>query len=140
MDHIHVACAIIEGEGKVLAAQRSEAMSLPLKWEFPGGKIRAGETAEACLERECREELGASIRVGAALSPATHRYPSFTVTLYPFRCTVAAGSITLHEHKALVWLPPADLGSLDWAEADVPVLEEYQRLVGAQGIRNKERV
>ena len=132
MNHHHVACAIIEQDGKVLATQRSESMSLPLKWEFPGGKIKDGESASACLKRELSEELGIEISVGLPLAPTTHRYRAFTVTLYPFRCRVVAGDITLHEHAALVWLPPAELHVLDWAEADLPVIDQYRRSAGAR--------
>jgi 8-oxo-dGTP diphosphatase len=89
--HIHVACAIIEQGGLVLAARRGEAMSMPLSWEFPGGKIEAGETPRQCLRRELMEELGIAISVGAALEPVTHDYPSFTVTLYPFVCAMEGG-------------------------------------------------
>jgi len=107
-------------------------MSLPLKWEFPGGKIKDGETAPVCLVRECREELGVEVAVGQPLMQATHRYPSFIVTLYPYRCAINTGEITLHEHKALLWLWPAELSMLDWAEADLPVIDEYlQQLAGA---------
>ena len=130
MNHYKVACAIIELDGKVLATQRSEAMSLPLKWEFPGGKIEDGETVSACLERELLEELGISIIVGAPLPPTTHRYPAFAVTLYPFRCRIVAGEIALHEHAALAWLRPAELLTLDWAEADLPVIAQYRRAAG----------
>jgi 8-oxo-dGTP diphosphatase len=122
---IHVACAIIERNGLVLAAQRSVSMSLPLKWEFPGGKIDPGESPEQCLKRELMEELGITIAVGPALKPATHSYPTFTVTLYPFICAIETGEITLHEHAAIAWLPPEELFSLDWAEADGPILAEY---------------
>ncbi|MBW4057308.1 MAG: NUDIX domain-containing protein, partial [Proteobacteria bacterium] len=73
MRHLHVACAIIEQSGKVLAAQRGSSMTLPLKWEFPGGKIESGESSEECLMRELQEELGVSVRITAALSPATHQ-------------------------------------------------------------------
>jgi 8-oxo-dGTP diphosphatase len=135
MNHYHVACAIIEQSGKVLATQRSESMSLPLKWEFPGGKIKDGESASACLKRELREELGIDVSVGPPLAPTTHRYRAFTVTLYPFRCRVVAGDITLHEHAALVWLLPAELHTLDWAEADLPVIDQYRRSAGAPGSR-----
>jgi 8-oxo-dGTP diphosphatase len=123
--HIHVACAIIECDGLVLAAQRSQSMSLPLKWEFPGGKIESGENASECLVRELREEMGIGIAVGPPLSVATHHYPTFSVTLHPFICSIDAGSITLHEHAAIVWLTPDELPALDWAEADGPVLAEY---------------
>ena len=80
MEHLHVACALIERSGKVLATQRSAAMSLPLKWEFPGGKIKDGERPEECLERELHEELGIEIAIGKSLCPTTHQYSSFIVT------------------------------------------------------------
>jgi 8-oxo-dGTP diphosphatase len=123
--HLHVACAIIEREGTVLAAQRSATMTLPLKWEFPGGKIEAGESPEECLNRELMEELGISVLIGTALSPATHSYPDFTVTLYPFTCRLAGGAITAHEHHALQWIEPHRMPELDWAEADRPIIFEY---------------
>lgn len=105
-------------------------MRMPLKWEFPGGKIEAGETAEACLKRELAEEMGIEIRISSALAPHTHRYPAFTVTLYPFVCAVAAGVITLTEHRRILWLPPAELPALDWAEADFPIIAAYRASLG----------
>jgi 8-oxo-dGTP diphosphatase len=123
--HIHVACALIERNGLVLAAQRSAIMSLPLKWEFPGGKLEAGESPEMCLQRELVEELGVTIAVGRALPLHTHSYGTFTVTLYPFVCTLESDTITLHEHAAIAWLPREELHTLDWLEADKPVLEAY---------------
>jgi 8-oxo-dGTP diphosphatase len=126
MKHIHVACAIIEENNKVLAAQRSAAMSMPLKWEFPGGKIEVGESPEECLMRELREEIGISVSVVLALPPHTHEYKTLTVTLYPFVCNISSGEMILHEHAALKWLRPKELATLDWAEADLPVIEKYR--------------
>lgn len=131
--HLHVACAIIEQDGTVLAAQRSATMTLPLKWELPGGKIEAGESPEECLIRELEEELGISVFIGAALSPATHGYPDFTVTLYPFTCRLAGGEITPHEHHALKWIEPERMPELDWAAADLPVIREYMATAVAAG-------
>ncbi len=126
MKHLHVACAIIEKDGKVLCTQRSATMSLPLKWEFPGGKIHDGEQPEACLQRELREELNLEIAVGRPLPPTTYQYPSFLVTLYPFLCKITAGEMKLHEHKDFRWLEPERLEELDWAEADGPVIGSYR--------------
>ena len=125
MKHIHVTCAIIEKDGKVLSTQRSESMSLPLKWEFPGGKINAGEHPEECLKRELREELSLGVVVGRAITPVNHQYPTFRITLHPFVCKITSGEIKLHEHKAFTWLPPEKLRELDWAEADRSILDEY---------------
>jgi 8-oxo-dGTP diphosphatase len=125
MKHIHVACAIIEENGKVLATQRSTAMSMPLKWEFPGGKIEPGESPEECLMRELREEIGIDVQIGLALPSHTHEYNAFTVTLYPFVCSFLSGEMILHEHAALIWMKPGELATLDWAEADLPVIDSY---------------
>lgn len=124
-DSLQVACAIIERDGLVLAVQRSERMRLPLKWEFPGGKLHVGETPAACLVRELREELGVEIHVGDALPPSRYDYPDLSVTLHPFRCALASASITLHEHRALRWMTRGDLRTLDWAAADYPVIDAY---------------
>lgn len=121
---LHVTCAIIEHEGKILICQRSATMKLPLKWEFPGGKIEAGESRADCLRREIREELGLDIEVGAELTAVTHAYPNFEITLYPFRCTVTAGELMLAEHAQALWVSPAELQGYDWAEADVPIVND----------------
>lgn len=123
--HIYVTCAIIERAGRVLATQRSAAMSMPHKWELPGGKIDPGETPEECLRRELLEEIGIQARIGRSLPASTHQYPTFTITLHPFVCTIEEGEIVLHEHEALLWLEPGELLCLDWAEADIPVLAAY---------------
>lgn len=121
-----VTCGIIERNGKVLCTRRSETMSHPLKWEFPGGKIQDGESPEECLRRELREELGVEAEVGRSLPPATHAYPGLSVTLYPFLCRIPPDSpIILHEHDRAAWLDPKELPSLDWAEADVAVVDAY---------------
>jgi len=122
---IHVSCAIIENRGTVLCVRRSSTMAMPLKWEFPGGKLLDDESPAACLVREVREELGVIVSIRQPLTPVTHHYPVFTITLYPFICSITEGSVTLHEHAALVWLPPSELSVLDWADADRLVIEEY---------------
>ena len=125
MDHIQVTCAIIERDGFVLAAQRSAVMSLPLKWELPGGKIHQEESPSECLRRELFEELNIHVSVGRSLLVSTYQYPTITVTLHPFICSIEAGEIVLNEHAAITWLAPNNLHSLDWAAADIPVIESY---------------
>jgi 8-oxo-dGTP diphosphatase len=120
--HLHVTCAVIRRDSRILAARRSASMAMPLKWEFPGGKIHPGETPEACLRRELQEELGVTATIGRPLPPTTHDYPAFTITLYPFECTIDSGNPIAHEHDQLAWLPPEALPNLDWAEADLPIV------------------
>jgi len=123
---IEVTCAIIIDEnGLVLATQRSEQMKMPLKWEFPGGKVEAGESLEECLKREIQEELGILVAVGEQLLDHTHHYPDFSIRLIPFICKITSGSIELKEHLKYGWLRAEDLPELDWAEADVPILNHY---------------
>jgi 8-oxo-dGTP diphosphatase len=125
LKHIDVTCAIIEKNGLVLATQRSAEMSMPEKWEFPGGKIESGESKQECLKRELIEELGISVHLLRELNSSIYDYPQFSITLYPFVCTIEPGEITLHEHASLVWLKPTELHTLDWAEADIAVLNCY---------------
>lgn len=102
-------------------------MHLPLKWEFPGGKIEQGENAKACLKRELFEELGVDIKILEALPPTTHSYSEKSVQLLPFRCNIIGGEIVLREHKQVVWLPLEKLENLDWAEADIPIVKHYTK-------------
>jgi len=124
-----VSCAIIFDQNQnILVTQRSATMPLPLKWEFPGGKVEPGETAEQSLLREIKEELDLSIQIVSALSPSIHHYGTKTICLIPFICTIVAGQITLHEHQEYRWLKPDELLNLDWAEADLPVVYEVLNL------------
>ena len=123
-----VSCAIIFENHHILVTQRSATMPSPLKWEFPGGKVEAGETAMQSLLREIKEELDLDIQIVSALSPTIHQYSTKTIRLIPFVCRIVAGQITLHEHQEYRWLSPKDLLRLDWAEADVPVVKELLSL------------
>jgi len=120
---VHVVCAVIQdGAGRVLACQRGAAQSHAGKWEFPGGKVEAGELESEALKREIVEELGCEIEVGVALSPVLHRYPDFTIRLQPFLCRLCDGQQPqAQEHAELRWVALTDCGQLDWAEADVPI-------------------
>lgn len=98
------------------------------------GKIESGETAEECLIRELYEELGVSVLIDSALTPATHCYPDFTVTLYPFTCRLTGGTVTMYEHHALKWVEPRQMPGLDWAAADLPVIREYMNRAAENAI------
>lgn len=120
---IEVTCAIIVEKDKVLATRRSETMPHPLKWEFPGGKLKDGESPEVCIVREIREELGVEVVVKQVLSPVTHHYQEHSIKLIPFICHILDGIISLTEHMDYSWIAPAELGGVDWLEADVEVAE-----------------
>jgi len=125
LNPVNVTCAIIEKGNDVLVVQRSETMKLPLKWEFPGGKMEAGESEIACIHREIREELCIDIELIAKLTPSVHTYPLGTVLMIPFVARQIGGELRLAEHKQYLYLPKQQLEALDWAEADIPVLREY---------------
>lgn len=123
---IEVTCAlIVDNQNRLFAAQRSGEMSLPLKWEFPGGKVESGETFEECLRREIKEELSVEIEILKRLDFNIHSYPSITIKLIPFVCKLTSGQIVLKEHIKYQWLTATNLLDLDWADADIPILYHY---------------
>lgn len=122
---ISVTCALIEYEQGVIAVQRSEKMKLPLKWEFPGGKLEPSESEKDCIEREIKEELEIQISVGARLTSSVHHYPDFSIKLIPFLAKHESGELKLTEHKKYKVLKKHELLDLDWAAADVPIVKEY---------------
>lgn len=125
---LEVTCAIIFKENQVLIAQRSANMKLPLKWEFPGGKVELGESKAACLTREIKEELNLVINITKELSTITHHYPEFSLRLYPFVCNYHSGELNAMEHAQVKWETIAKLSDYDWAAADVPVVKELMEL------------
>lgn len=126
---IKVTCAIIENENRILVAQRSEKMSLPLKWEFPGGKIEEGESPEHCIVREIKEELGIHISIKKRLKENIHDYGDRTIQLIPFVCSIVGGEFKILEHKKIIFDEAEKLCNLDWADADVPIYREYLRYI-----------
>jgi 8-oxo-dGTP diphosphatase len=125
---INVTCAIIKINNKILVTQRSEQMKLPLKWEFPGGKLEEGENVIECIKREIKEEINIEIEVVRQLSNSNYNYGTFTINLIPFLSKYVSGEIILTEHKDYKLLDESELLHLDWAEADVPIVEEFLKL------------
>lgn len=125
---LEVVCALIERDGCVLIAQRPAHKHLGLLWEFPGGKIEAGEPPGDALRREIHEELHCDIVLGEALPPALHTYPKITVRLHGFVATLAPDSPepVAVEHAALAWVRPEELAAYPLAPADYPVLASYR--------------
>ncbi|MDQ1140725.1 (deoxy)nucleoside triphosphate pyrophosphohydrolase [Pedobacter agri] len=125
---LKVTCAIIFKDNHVLIAQRCASMKLPLKWEFPGGKIEPGESKVACLVREIKEELNLDISIGEDLTDVIYHYPDFSLHLFPFICTYQGGELKAMEHSQVKWEKIANLMTYDWAGADVPVVKELMKL------------
>ena len=119
---VRVTCALIIEEGGVLVTQRSRQMPHPMKWEFPGGKVKEDEKPEAGIRREIREELSIEVSVEEELPTVRHRYSSKALELIPFICQHLEGVIELAEHHSYRWVPLEELEKLDWLEADVEVV------------------
>lgn len=119
-----VGAAIINDSGELLCAQRGYG-SLIGKWEFPGGKVENGETDQEALAREIKEELGIKVSVHELLDENYNEYEDKKVNLKVYKCKYVSGEINDTEHQALKWSKPSDVESLDWADADKPIVETY---------------
>lgn len=134
MKHIVVVAGVLVRDGRVFAAQRNGKGEVGLKWEFPGGKVEAGERHEAALARELHEELGVVAEVGDFVMTVEHQYTTFALTMHCYRVRITGGDLHLREHLDCRWLGPGDLDSVDWAPADLPVLERVRGLLGEEGV------
>lgn len=121
MKTIEVAAAVILKDGAVFATQRGYG---PWKdwWEFPGGKIEAGECPQEALVREIREELDAEVEVGELLETVEWDYPDFHLTMHCFICSLLSESMRLNEHEAAAWLTRETLDTVRWLPADEGVV------------------
>ena len=133
---LEVACAIIVNNGKILVTQHSGDSDHPFQWEFPGGKLKTGETFEDCIIREINEELEIEIRILTRMHSVKWDYGIKKIELVPFLCSIKSGEIRLTEHLHFLWKDPESLYELDFSAADYElinlhsnqlILEEYFR-------------
>jgi 8-oxo-dGTP diphosphatase len=120
---INVVCALIVDNGKILVVQHGPSSHHPGKWEFPGGKVHPGESPEAALIREIREELEMEIGIIIPLDPAIYTYPDKAILLNPFLCSGNSDDLILHEHARYERVSLDDLSGYDLLPADRAVLE-----------------
>ena len=129
MKQIVVVAAILVKDQQILCVQRGphKFSYISKKFEFPGGKVEMGETNEQALSRELIEELNLNIEVGNHFVTVEHEYPDFTVLMHSYLCkSINSQALQLTEHIDFKWLPAPDLDRLDWAAADIPIVELLQ--------------
>ena len=118
-----VAALVWQGD-RFLICQRPAHKARGLLWEFVGGKVEPGETAQQALIRECREELDITVDVGEVFMDVVHAYPDLTVHLTLFHATIAEGTPRLLEHNDLKWITPQETGDYPFCPADVEILKK----------------
>lgn len=128
MKIINVVAAVIMKEGKVFATQRGYG-EFKDGWEFPGGKVEAGESPEEALCREIREELEVEVNVGDLIDTIEYDYPAFHLSMKCYACTIAGGSPHLLEHEAARWLSADQLDSVAWLPADITLIPKIAGLL-----------
>jgi len=120
---VEVAAGIIQDSaGRYLITRRRAGSHLAGLWEFPGGKRRAGETLEACLQRELKEELGASFGVGEQVETVRWEYQEKTVVIHFYRCQLAAGAVEPRESQEIAWVAPEQFAGYEFPAADAQML------------------
>ena len=130
LKRIEVVAAIIhDAEGRIFATQRGYG-EFKDGWEFPGGKMEAGETPEEALSREIWEELETRIEVERLVETVEYDYPQFHLTMHCFLCRVVSGRLELKEHEAARWLEKDELNEVDWLPADLQIIDKLKFLCG----------
>lgn len=119
---IAVVGAVLERDGRILAARRGPGMTQPGAWEFPGGKLEPAETPQGALRREIAEELGCDIEVNEHITTCRHENAGNIVILDTYWCTLVAGEPRASEHAEIRWFTPEQLAGLPWSPADLPTV------------------
>ena len=127
MKRIEVVAAIIhDADGRIFATQRGYG-EFKDGWEFPGGKMEAGETPEEALRREIWEELETRIEVERLVETVEYDYPQFHLTMHCYLCRVESGRLELKEHEAARWLTKDKLNEVDWLPADLQIIDKLKK-------------
>jgi 8-oxo-dGTP diphosphatase len=121
---VEVVAAVIRKDGRFLITQRLDDVHLARLWEFPGGKVEAGESLESALRREIREELSVDIDIGDEFYSVEHEYPGKSVRLHFFNCDIAEGRPEARGVADLRWVLPAELAHFEFPPADVKLIEK----------------
>lgn len=124
-NHYRVVAAVVCQNGKILTVRKGKTRFAYTsgKWEFPGGKVEAGETEPEALRRELKEELDIEVKVERLLMTVDYEYPDFSIALSTYCCTTDSLAPNLREHTAFHWLKPSELHELDWADADKAIVQ-----------------
>ena len=136
MKHVEVVCAVIAKDNKVFCCRRGPGRALEGKYEFPGGKVEVGETQQEAIMREIKEELETDVRPIKFIGTSHHIYSDddvapfkgFEITMHAYLCAKFSGDLKLKEHTDSKWLSKEELDSVDWAEADKPIVEMLKTL------------
>ncbi|WP_378954134.1 8-oxo-dGTP diphosphatase MutT [Pelosinus sp. sgz500959] len=131
---MRVTSAIIIKDNKILITQKGLQGRFAKKWEFPGGKIDAGETPEECIVRELFEELQIRIEVDAFFGKCIHKYPEGENIVLAYFCTWHSGNITLTEHSAYQWVTVEELSQYDFTPADILLADKLQLEIKGKSI------
>ena len=123
---LEVVAAVIRKEGKILITQRPDDVHLAKLWEFPGGKVEAGESLQSALRREIREELRVDIVVGVEFYSVEHEYPGNPVRLHFFNCEIREGEPEALGVADLRWVLPAELDRFEFPPADAKLIEKLR--------------
>ena len=121
-----VVAALIWDEDRFLACQRPAHKARGLLWEFVGGKVEPGESMEAALVRECREELGVTVRPGEVYMQVLHQYPDLLVRLTVLNATIESGEVQRLEHNDIRWITPQEIPNYPFCPADEDILAKLQ--------------
>jgi len=127
MERREVVAALIWQEDRFMICQRPQGKARAGLWEFVGGKAEEGETLEEALVRECREEIGVTVAVGALYMDITYDYPDILVHLTLFEATIADGIPMPMEHNAIAWITPEEAEQYPFVPADAPIIERLRR-------------